>query len=406
MVKYIGLSKEVQDRILEDRLNHKTNPYACKDEDVVRRNMAHDRANLCRPAFVRDVEKIMHIPYYNRYSDKTQVFSLYKNDDISRRAQHVQIVSRIARNIGRVLNLNVDLIEAISLGHDIGHTPFGHAGERKLNEIYHSRTGRFFNHNIQSARTLDKVFPLNLSLQTLDGIICHNGEMEMREYRPVENMSFDVYDERIDNCLALREANSRLIPSTLEACVMRVSDIIAYLGKDRQDAKKLGLIEGENEFEQTKIGRTNGEIINNMIVNLIENSYGMPYLKMDEEYFHAFSMGKRENYRLIYQNEEIEKVYRENIYPMFEFIYDKMRKDLQEGNEESYIYKHHINYIEENTRYFAKNVDQNYDYRANDIDDIVVDYIASMTDDYLIDLCNHYYPDGRFDVKYKGYFEK
>lgn len=81
------------------------------------------------PAFVRDVEKIMHSPYYNRYADKTQVFSFYKNDDISHRALHVQLVSRIARNIGRMLGLDLDLIEAVALGHDIGHTPFGHAGE-------------------------------------------------------------------------------------------------------------------------------------------------------------------------------------------------------------------------------------------------------------------------------------
>ena len=129
---YNCLSKELQDRIQEDRVNHWVNPDAFKDEDVLRRNMDHDKANLWRPAFVRDCEKIMHLPLYNRYSDKTQVFSLYKNDDISRRSQHVQIVSRIARNIGSLLGLNLDLIEAISLGHDIGHTPFGHAGESKL----------------------------------------------------------------------------------------------------------------------------------------------------------------------------------------------------------------------------------------------------------------------------------
>ena len=135
MPKYDNLSKELQERIRSDREGHWVNPYAFLDENVVRRRMDHDRANLWRPAFVRDSEKIMHIPYYNRYADKTQVFSLYKNDDISRRSQHVQLVSRIARNIGNVLGLNTDLIEAIALGHDIGHTPFGHAGERILDEL-------------------------------------------------------------------------------------------------------------------------------------------------------------------------------------------------------------------------------------------------------------------------------
>ena len=102
----------------------------------------------------------MHIPYYNRYADKTQVFSLYKNDDISRRSQHVQLVARIARNIGRVLNLNQDLIEAIALAHDIGHTPLGHAGEAMLNEISLKYLGEYFAHNDEFSKAgemLDKV---------------------------------------------------------------------------------------------------------------------------------------------------------------------------------------------------------------------------------------------------------
>ena len=135
MAIYHNLSEEVQNRIREDRANHVENPYAFKDENIVRREPDHDVANLWRPAFVRDTEKIMHCPYYGRYMDKTQVFSLCKNDDVSRRATHVQFVARIARNIGTALNLNCDLIEAIALGHDIGHTPFGHAGEKKLDEI-------------------------------------------------------------------------------------------------------------------------------------------------------------------------------------------------------------------------------------------------------------------------------
>ena len=90
MANYQQLSKEIQERIREDRLKNRKNPYAFRDEDIVRRNPEHDRANLWRPAFVRDSEKILHVPYYNRYSDKTQVFSFYKNDGISRRALHVQ----------------------------------------------------------------------------------------------------------------------------------------------------------------------------------------------------------------------------------------------------------------------------------------------------------------------------
>lgn len=401
MSKYHNLSEELQARITEDRKNHMVNPYAFQDEDVLRRNMEHDKANLWRPAFVRDVEKIMHIPYYNRYADKTQVFSLYKNDDISRRSQHVQLVSRIARNIGRLLNLNLDLIEAISLGHDIGHTPFGHAGERKLDELYYGETRRHFNHNIQSARVLDKIFRLNISLQTLDGIICHNGELELQEYLPQPYRDFAIFDERVEACYQDFQANKKLIPATLEACVMRVSDIIAYLGKDRQDALKLKLFKEEPSYTGGEIGTSNAEIINNMIVNIVENSYGKPYLKMDEAYFQAFSTGKRENYEMIYGNQTVEKVYREQIHPMLEAVFHRLLEDARSGNQNSVLYKHHIAYIQDLTHYYS-----DAQYAENEPEDIVVDYIASMTDDYFIDLYKFLFPKGKYKVDYIGYFDE
>lgn len=401
MGKYNSLSKELQERIIEDRSNHLVNPYAFKDENVIRRRMDHDKANLWRPAFVRDCEKIMHLPLYNRYADKTQVFSLYKNDDISRRAQHVQLVSRIARNIGSLLGLNLDLIEAISLGHDIGHTPFGHAGENKLSELYNGQTGRYFKHNVHSVRVLDKMCPLNLSLQTLDGILAHNGELELKEYSPQLYSDFQVFDEHINECYINKNADRALIPATLEACVMRVSDIIAYLGKDRQDAVKIGLVnDTEQSYQKSKLGNQNAEIINNMIVNIVENSYGKPYLKMDDDYFEAFSAGKKENYDIIYRAERLEDVYKNGVYPMMEQIYERMLADAKSHNKDSFLYKHHIEYIKDMTKYYST-----VDYEDNDPNDIVVDYIASMTDDYFVDLYRYLFPDGKYDVKYVGYFE-
>lgn len=401
MGNYINLSKELQERIKEDRRNHWHNPYAFSDDHVVRRNKDHDKANLWRPAFVRDIEKIMHIPYYNRYGDKTQVFSLYRNDDISRRSQHVQQVARIARNIGNMLGLNVDLIEAIALGHDIGHTPFGHAGERKLNELYHKENGRYFNHNIQSARVLDTIFPVNLSLQTLDGIICHNGELELKEYWPRPYTDFGQFDAKMERCYTTAGAVKELVPATLEACVMRVSDIIAYLGKDRQDAIKLGFISDDSAFSGGNIGKINAEIINNMSVNLIENSYGKPYLSMDPEFFEAFTLGKKENYQLIYQHDMVEKVFTEQIYPMMEELFDQLLEDAKNHNKCSVIYKHHINYVEGYTKFYPCRIA----YEELDPVDIVVDYISGMTDDYLIDLYHFLFPKGKYNVNYIGYFD-
>lgn len=400
MPNYHSLSKEVQAKIIEDRANHWINPYAFRDEDVLRRDMGHDKANLWRPAFVRDCEKIMHLPFYNRYADKTQVFSLYKNDDISRRSQHVQLVARIARNIGSLLGLNLDLIEAIALGHDIGHTPFGHAGERKLNDLYYGQTGRYFNHNVHSVRVLDTICPLNISMQTLDGILCHNGEMELEEYRPNQYADFSLFDEKVENCYVERSAIKKLIPATLEGCVVRVSDIIAYLGKDRQDAEKIGLFDQKPDYTSGKIGTSNAEIINNMIVNIVENSYGKEYLKLDRDYFDAFSAGKKENYELIYRIDKLESVYTENINPMMEQLYEKLLKDAKAHDTKSVLYEHHVSYIKDITKYYS-----NVDYLECEPNDMVVDYIASMTDDYFIDLYKYLFPESKYDVKYIGYFK-
>ncbi len=400
---YINLSDETAARIERDRREGRTNPYACKDEDIIRRDTDHDAANIHRPAFVRDIEKIMNVPYYNRYSDKTQVFSLVRNDDISRRAFHVQYVSRIARNIGRLLGLNTDLIEAIALGHDIGHTPFGHAGERALSAIYHEHTGRYFNHNVHSVRVLDDICCQNLSLQTLDGIICHNGEMELKEYRPrADCLTFPEFDAVKEECYEDQGTIKKLIPCTLEGCVVRVSDIIAYIGKDRQDAEKLKLFDETPAYSQEKIGTTNAEIINNMIVNIAENSYGKPFLNMDDDYFEEFTMAKKENYSHIYGNEKTEAAFKSDIEPMFEELYDALLVQAKRMDPDSVFVRHHVEYIEKITKYVHV---EHKPYRENMPDDMVADYIAGMTDDYFIDLHAYLFPKSEHKVRYRGYFD-
>lgn len=402
MAVYNTLSKELQERIEYDRQTGWKNPYACRDNDVVRRYEGHDKPYLWRPAFVSDTEKILHNPYYNRYSDKTQVFSLYKNDDISRRSYHVQLVARVARNIGALLGLNTDLIEAISLGHDMGHTPFGHDGERLLDELYREKTGRRFFHNVHSVRVLDKLICRNIGLQTLDGVVCHNGEMELKEYRPHQLSTFEEFDERLENCYLTEEANKRQVPSTLEGCVMRICDIIAYLGKDRQDAERLKVVENKDVFSALEIGQSNAEIINNLIVNIVENSYGKDYLCMDENYFAALKLAKKENYKFIYGNEAMKKVVEEQIKPMFACVYEELLKQAKEMRRDSILYTHHIEFLKEQNKY------QSYynmeEYMEEDKNQMVVDYMASMTDDYLIELYHYLFPKGQYGVEYKGYF--
>ena len=388
-------------QICLDKKNNWKNPYAMTDNLILCRNPDKDKATFVRPAFVRDVEKILHLPVYNRYGDKTQVFSFYKNDDITRRGLHVQIVSRIARDLGAVLGLNVDLIEAIALGHDIGHTPFGHAGERFLSELLYNNTGRYFNHNVQSVRVLDTLYLRNLSLQTLDGILCHNGEFELKEYRPAPPITFDEFDKKVENCYVDKKAIEKLVPVTLEACVVRISDIIAYLGKDRQDARKAQKLDIDGKFSISEIGTNNSEIINNLTIDILEHSYRKDYLMLSETAFTALKAAKKENYEYIYKSEDLESKYNGIIKPMFKDIYDKMLSDVVSKNTKSVIYRHHIENIDTYYKYYKKSVP----YSETEPNQIVCDFIASMTDDYFIDLHDRLFPNSEYKIVYTSYFD-
>ena len=399
MSKYEELSPELTTRIKQDIKNNTRPTVASDGSKAVRRDMTSDRESIWRPAYARDVDKIMHSPYYNRYTDKTQVFSFYKNDDITRRALHVQLVSRIARSIGSALNLNLDLIEAISLGHDIGHTPFGHAGERFISEVYYSECGRYFNHNVHSVRVLDTIFNHNLTLDTLNGIITHNGEFEMNEYRPEPMDSFTLFDEMVESCYVDQSNIIKIVPSTIEGCVVRVSDIIAYLGKDRQDAIRANLTDYDKSQGERGIRTFNAEIINNLEVNIIENSYGKPYIMMDKDHYEQMKIAKRDNYALIYNTEKVSKVLDVIVKPAMQKMYLQLLRDLKEGNKSSPIFKHHIDFIVNN--HYSPRIP----YMETEPNQIVVDYMASMTDDYCTELYDFMFPHQPMNLHYHGYFE-
>ena len=392
------LSAELSQRIEHEKSNRTYVDLAFPDSMVIRRRSHMAETPVWRPNFARDIDRILYSPYYNRYTDKTQVFSLMKNDDITRRSLHVQLVSRIARTIGAALNLNLDLIEAIALGHDIGHTPFAHAGEVYLNELYRNHTGRFFNHNIHSVRVLDQIFPMNLSLQVLVGIGGHNGEIELKEYRPVPMDSFELFDQEIEKCYQIPGYANKIQPSTLEGNVVRISDIIAYLGKDRQDAERVRMLE-KNAFASSDIGTINSEIINNLVVNIIENSYGEPYIKLDEKHFEALQSSKRENYAMIYESEAGRVKLDLTVRPMMAEIYEQLLEDLKLGKTHSPIFTHHMDYV--NQTHYARQTP----YEKTEPNQLVVDYIASMTDDYFIDLHHYLFPDSHYKVEYHGYFD-
>ncbi len=400
MSNYEKLSPELTERMKEDIAKNTRPSFGADSSKAIRRDPSSDRESVWRPAYSRDTDKILYSPYYNRYTDKTQVFSFYKNDDITRRALHVQLVSRIARSIGAALNLNLDLIEAIALGHDIGHTPFGHAGEKYISEIYQAECGRYFNHNVHSVRVLDGIFDHNLTLDTLNGIITHNGEFEMHEYRPEPMHTFEAFDKMVESCYVDQSNIIKIVPSTLEACVMRISDIIAYLGKDRQDAERAKLVGIDLSSRENGIRQDNAEIINNLEVNIIENSYDKPYIMMDKEHYEEMKRIKRENYAMIYNAKEVSSVLDEKVRPVMHRMYYKLLKDLKEGKKSSPIFKHHIDFVKQN-HYASKGIE----YLDTEPNQIVIDYMASMTDDYCTELYNFMFPDQPVDLHYHGYFE-
>ena len=395
-----GLSPEVAAAVRDQRSNGHLSPYATPSSAAIRREDAErDRDTAWRPAFVRDSEKIIHLPAYNRLAGKTQVFSLRANDDISRRGLHVQLVSRVARDIGLSLGLNLDLIEAIALGHDIGHTPFGHAGERFLNDVFHERTGRWFFHNVQSVRVLDVLYGRNLALQTLDGVICHNGECERQVFETSGLASFDEFDRIVARCWDKGDvAIGRLRPMTLEGCVVRVSDIIAYVGKDRQDAIAAGLV-GEDAFDDGLGGAYNSWALGTFISDVVEHSFGRDRIEMSEAAFAEMRRAKRENYEKIYHASEMNGELSREVAEIFRRVYERMLADLAAGDESSPVFRHHVVDVERALSYYGRT----YDWQA-DPHLTVADYISSMTDDYFVALAQSLFPETERVFRRRGYF--
>ncbi len=279
---------------------------ACKSTEAVRRLPEEKRGY--RQQFSLDADRILHSRAYTRYIDKTQVFSLVSNDHITHRVLHVQLVARIARTIGRFLHLNEDLIEAIALGHDIGHPPFGHDGESFLSALSVQHGLQPFQHNIQSVRFLDtlerKGKGWNLTLQVLDGILCHDGEVHSTTLSPAPIESFDEFDEKLR--AKENEPKKGLMPATLEGCVVRLADTVAYIGKDIEDAIILGIIERSNIPENCRslLGESNGTIVYNLVTDIITNSVtesvSAPYVGFSDIISSALKELKTFNYKYIY----------------------------------------------------------------------------------------------------------
>ncbi|MBN2434187.1 MAG: HD domain-containing protein [Spirochaetes bacterium] len=355
--------------------------FACLSKDAVDLIPLTDKASPYRTSFGRDVHTIMQTNTYARYMDKTQVFYLFSNQHITHRSLHVQFVSYIARTIGRFLNLNEDLIEAISLGHDLGHPAFGHEGESILNSIAFENGVGAFAHNAQSVRALlnleNNGLGVPVSLQVADGILAHNGEMLQQQYYPCLNKTANQFYKEFELSMKDENHSKNIRPMTMEGCAVKIADVIAYIGRDIEDAIKLKMIKHSSiPREISKVlGQNNDQITETLIGDLISSSYGKEYLGFSMEIFSALCKLKEFNYKTIYFNPLI-KSESKKIHRMFHLLFDLYFESLIKEDESSDIFIH-----------FLKDRKNDYN-KKTDPARVVIDFMASMTDSFIVNQFN------------------
>jgi dGTPase len=373
-----GPSLQQLQRSLDQAETTRLSPFATLNRDGHRRRREQRLVDGYRQHFSLDADRILHSRAYTRYIDKTQVFSLIRNDHITHRVLHVQLVSKIARTIGRFLQLNEDLIEAIALGHDIGHTPFGHEGERYLSALCKDHGIGYFLHNVQSIQFLDRVERKgqgwNLCLQTLDGILCHDGEIHNQSLTPKKEKRF----EDLAREMARKKADPdyALVPMTLEGCIVRMADTIAYIGRDLEDAIRLGYLR-RKEIPAAVVeilGDSNGTIVYTLVTDVIKNSHGRAQIAFSEKVSEALKGLKAFNLDRIYLNPRT-KWFSDTIRVCFEHLYEAYLGDIQRQNHASLIF-----------RGFLENMSGAY-VEQHEPAEIVRDFISGMTDNFFLEQC-------------------
>jgi len=337
--------------------------------------------HLIRGEFFRDQTAIIHSMPFRRLKNKTQVFFAPENDHVCTRIEHVLHVATISATICKGLNrygckLNTEMAYAIGLGHDIGHAPFGHAGETALNK---KLNGDFeFMHEVNGLRIVDKLSNggngLNLTYGVRDGIINHNGETLQQSIKP---------SETINILESIRDRKS--IASSYEGCITRFADKISYLGRDIEDAliAKFILISDLPNKIREEIGSTNGEIIDKLVIDVIKSSKETDEIKFSDEMFEKIKILQHFNYERIYKNliilnyrEKCENILGElfdyiiDIYTKFGMDYEKYKeRDLELDKKFGvYLNTFHNVYIKE----------------KSDPKRIACDYIAGMTDGFAL----------------------
>lgn len=351
-------------------------PYAFRSESS-RGRAEPEEPCMIRSPFERDTGRIIYSQAFRRLRHKTQVFFNPQNDHICSRIEHVIYVNYIATTIARALNLNLDLVQAIALGHDIGHAPFGHAGERLLDEcIKRYYPNGSFSHEAHSLRVADVLSGrnaghkggMNLTFEVRDGMVSHCGET-YGEHRIAPDR-----DKSTESILDPDIAGIRK-PATLEGCVVRIADKIAYVGRDIEDAARAGILEFEDipPAITSRLGNTNARIINTLVADIVHNSLNRDEIRLSDDAGEAMEQLLRENVRRIYRSEKInryEQTVRNTMEALFDALMSAMNDPELNARSGNPVYAGLFEYARGYPEGTAEKVR------------IVTDYIAGMTDSF------------------------
>ena len=329
-----------------------------------------------RGDYFRDQTAIIHSSPFRRLKHKTQVFFSPEDDHICTRIEHVLHVSTIATTICKALDLDVELAQAMSLGHDLGHAPFGHVGETILNKLAR-RVGGFI-HEVHGLRVVDLLTRrgegLNLTYAVRDGIVSHCGE----------DFAQSITPQRTDK--ELEKINSRQSsPITYEGCVVRVADKIAYLGRDIEDAISAGLITTRDIPKSLKknLGSTNGEIIDTLVLDLVKTSEDTEAISFSDSKYELICQLKDFNYQHIYGHPVL-KQSDDRICGLLEKLFNHLSEQASRMQTDPDLIKRSPYRVDRHFKQFVDERKNLYDHNPYP-ERSIVDFIAGMTDSYALD---------------------
>ncbi len=352
-------------RHIREKQEENFSPFATRSSLSKGRRMPLEKCSV-RTEFERDAGRILYSLEFRRLRHKTQVFFNPQNDHICTRMEHVLYVNYISNTIARSLDLNPDLVNAIALGHDIGHPPFGHSGERMLDECMRRHGDKNgFSHELNSLRVAER---FNLTFEVRDGIVSHCGETYNETLLKPDRgkMPEDLEGNRPDNGM----------PATLEGCVVRFADKIAYVGRDIEDAVRAGIMEYEDIPPKisSELGRTNGQIINTLVKDILANSIGKDQIALSPEKGEAMKDLLHENVSRIYRSDKIkayEKTASNTVEGLFESLLNAAADPEKMKASSLKVFRMFADYIDE--RRYGDNEGA---LRKT------ADYIAGMTDSF------------------------